>query len=192
MNCETSKELMMKYFDGEMDEAGEIQLREHLKVCRDCNDEFSCMGAIFTTLDAKVEIEPPEDFEARVMEKVASIEQQRREKSSKRVVLLYNCATLLSIILLFIFVADMKQVSVFSAFERLGEYFGSFSTVTAAVFGVVKDLAGLLVNALVVVADIAFSIVRSYYYVFIVLILTVLAIQRLIHYVGTRTGEEAE
>ena len=150
------------------------------------------MEAIFKTLDVKVEIEPPDDFEARVMEKVASIENQRKEKTTKRIVWLYNCATLLSIVLLFIFVADMKQVSLFSAFERLGEYFGSFSTVTAAVLGVVRDLAGLLVNAVAVVVEIAFSIVRSYYYVFIVLILTVLAVQRLIHYIGTHTGEGAE
>jgi predicted anti-sigma-YlaC factor YlaD len=192
VNCETSKELMMKYFDGELDEAGEIQFREHLKACGDCNAEFNCMEAIFKTLDVKVEIEPPDDFEARVMEKVASIENQRKEKTTKRIVWLYNCATLLSIVLLFIFVADMKQVSLFSAFERLGEYFGSFSTVTAAVLGVVRDLAGLLVNAVAVVVEIAFSIVRSYYYVFIVLILTVLAVQRLIHYIGTHTGEGAE
>jgi predicted anti-sigma-YlaC factor YlaD len=192
MNCETSKELMMKYFDGEMDEAEEIQFREHLNACGECSDEFNCMEAIFATLDEKVEIEPPDDFEARVMDKVTLIENQRREKSAKTIVWLYNCATLLSIILLFIFVTDMKNGSVISAFEKIGEYFGSFSTVTAAIFGAVKDLAGLLANAFAVVADVAVSIVRSYYYVFIVLILTLLAIQKLIHYIGTHTGEEAE
>jgi len=192
MNCDTSKEFMMKYFDGEMDEAEEKQFREHLKACSDCSEEFGCMEAIFSTLDEKVEIEPPDDFEARVMDKVALIENQRKERSEKRIVWLYNIATLLSIVLLLIFVADMKEVSVFSAFERLGEYFGSFSTVTAAIFGAVKDIAGLLIDVLAAVADIALSIVRSYYYAFIVLILAVLAIQRLIHYVGTHTGEEAE
>ena len=149
-------------------------------------------GSHLSTLDEKVEIEPPDDFEARVMDKVALIENQRKERSEKRIVWLYNIATLLSIVLLLIFVADMKEVSVFSAFERLGEYFGSFSTVTAAIFGAVKDIAGLLIDVLAAVADIALSIVRSYYYAFIVLILAVLAIQRLIHYVGTHTGEEAE
>ncbi|HOQ07120.1 MAG TPA: anti-sigma factor [Clostridiales bacterium] len=192
MNCDTSKDLMMKYFDGEMDEAEEKQFREHLKTCSGCRDEFSCMEAIFASLDEKVEIEPPDDFEARVMDKVALIEKQRRERSAKRIVWLYNLATMLSIILLLIFVADIKDVSIFSAFERIGEYFGSFSTVTAAISGAVKDLLGLLANALSAVADISFSIVRSYYYAFIVLILAVLAIQRLIHYVGTHTGEEAE
>lgn len=192
MNCDTSRELMMKYFDGEMDEAGEKQFREHLKTCGDCSDEFSCMEAIFASLDEKVGIEPPDDFEARVMDKVALIENQKRERSGKRIVWLYNFATLLSIILLLIFVADMKDVSIFSAFDRITGYFGSFSTVTAAISGAVKDLFGLLVNSLAAVADIALSIVRSYYYAFIVLILTVLAVQRLIHYVGTHTGEEAE
>ena len=86
----------------------------------------------------------------------------------------------------------MKYGSLISAFEKIGEYFGSFSTVTSAILGAVKDLAGLLANAFTVVADVAVSIVRSYYYVFIVLILMLLGIQKLIHYIGTHTGEEAE
>jgi len=183
---------MMRYFDGETDIAEEIQFKEHLNSCGSCGDEFRCMKAIFTTLDIKEEIEPPADFEARVMDKVAEIEQKRRERSSRRIVWLYNGATLLSIILLLIFVADIKQVSTFSAFEKLGAYFSSFSSATEAIIGVVKDILSLLANAALAVADVAFSIVRTYYYVFIVLILMLFGTQRLLHYVGTHGGREAE
>ncbi len=192
MNCETAKEYMMKYFDKEVDKDEEIQFTEHLKNCSSCSDEFNCMKAIFTTLDTKVEIEPPADFEAKVMDKVAVIEKERKEKSSKRIVWLYNGASLLSIILLLIFVADMKEVSVFSAFEKLGEYFNSFSSATAAIIGVVKDIFTLLANAVLAVVDVAFSIVKSYYYVFVILIMMLFGIQRLLHYVGTHGGGEAE
>lgn len=91
MNCDTSRELMMKYFDGEMDEAGEKQFREHLKTCGDCSDEFSCMEAIFASLDEKVGIEPPDDFEARVMDKVALIENQKGKEAGRGS---YGCITL--------------------------------------------------------------------------------------------------
>jgi len=192
MNCETANEYIMKYFDGEISEAEELQFREHLKNCGSCRDEFNCMKAIFTTLENKTEIEPPDDFEAKVMEKIAAIEEQKREKSARMIVWLYNGATTLSIILLMVFVADMKQVSVFSAFERLRDYFSSFSGTTAAIIGAVRDIFGLLANAAAAVAGVVFSLVKSYYYVFIALFLILFIIQKLLHYVGTRSGEEAE
>jgi anti-sigma factor RsiW len=192
MNCETSKDYIMKYFDGELSEIEEAQFRQHLKICPDCGNEFYCMQTIFAALGTKAGIEPPADFETRVMDRVASIEKERKEKRAKRIVWLYNASTLLSVILLLIYVADLKQVSILSAFDKIAGYFGSFSGAAAAVAGVVKDLFGLVSNALTVVADVAFSIVKSYYYVFLALIVFVLAIQRLLHFVGTYDGRKSE
>lgn len=192
MNCDISKEYMMKHFDGELNEAENKQFREHLKECSECNAEFHCMEAIFTTLDTKAEIEPPADFEARIMDKVAVIEKERREKNAKVIVWLYNGAMVLSIVLLLVFVADLKQVSLLSAFEKLGAYFSSFSSTAEAVLGVVGDLFALLGNALLAVIQVSFSIARSYYYVFIVLLAMLFVIQRLLNYVGTHSGRETE
>lgn len=192
MNCETSKEYIMKYFDGEHNDIEEAQFRQHLKTCVNCSEEFNCMEAIFTTLETKTDIEPPANFEAMVMDKVAVIEKDRKEKVSKQIVWVYNAATLLSIILLLVFVADLKQVSVFSAFIKIGEYFSSFSSAAAAVVGVVQDLFGLIGNALLAVLDVAFSIVKSYYFVFLALILMLFVIQRLLHYIGTYSGRETK
>ncbi len=188
MNCETSKNYSMKYFDGDLNDLEEVQFREHLKSCRSCSDEFACMEALFTTLGEQPDIEPPANFEALVMDKVNVIEQKRNEKNSKQIVLIYNAATLLSIILLLIFVADLKHVSVFSAFETIGEYFSSFSSAAAAVLGVVQDLFGLIGGAIMVVLDVAVSIFKSYYYVFLALVILLLGIQKLLHYVGTQAG----
>ncbi|MGE5613248.1 MAG: zf-HC2 domain-containing protein [Bacillota bacterium] len=192
MNCEKSKDYMMKYFDGELSHIEEAQLRQHLKVCPDCGGEFRCMESILTVLEEKVEIEPPKDFEAKVMEQVASIEKERNERSARRIVWLYNASALLSIVLLLIYVADLKQVSILSAFDRIAEYFGSFSGAAGAVFGVVRDLFSLVGNALLVVADVALSIVKSYYYVFLALLAIVFAIQRLLHFVGTYGWRKSE
>jgi|GEM_PF-627239 len=192
MNCEAAKEYIMKYFDGDQNGPEELQFRQHLKTCASCSEEFNCMEAIFRTLETKEEIEPPENFEALVMDKVNVIEKERKEKSENRIVWLYNGATLLSIVLLLVFVADLKQVSVFSAFQKIGEYFNSFSSAAAAVAGVVQDLFELLGNALLAVIDVAFSIVRSFYPVFMALAVMIFAIQRLLHYVGTHAGRETE
>lgn len=192
MNCEAAKEYIMKYFDGERNESEELQFKQHLNTCTSCREEFNCMEAIFNNLETKEEIEPPDNFEALVMDKVNVIEKERREKSEKRIVWLYNGATLLSIVLLLVFVADLKQVSVFSAFQKIGEYFSSFSSATAAVAGVVRDMFELLGNALLAVVDVAFSIVRSFYPVFMALTLMIFVIQRLLHYVGTHAGRETE
>ncbi|NLK87884.1 MAG: hypothetical protein GX279_10400 [Clostridiaceae bacterium] len=192
MNCDISKEYIMKHFDGDLKEAESVQFKEHLDKCSECNAEFNCMKAIFTTLDTKEEIEPPADFEAKVMDKVAIIEKERREKNAKTIVWLYNGAMALSIVLLLVFVADLKQVSLFSAFEKLGEYFSSFSSATEAVIGVVEDIFVLLGSALLAVIEVSFSIFKSYYYVFIVLLAMLFVIQRLLHYVGTHSGEETE
>jgi anti-sigma factor RsiW len=194
MNCEGSNEskYIMKYFDGELSEAEEEQFRQHLQNCSKCKEEFSCMETILTALGENSEIEPPANFEAAVMDKVTAFEEKRREKRSKLIVLLYNGTTLLSIILLLIFVADLKQVNVLSAFEQIGKYFNSFSSATTAVLGVVRDLFRLIGDVILVVINVAFSVIRSYYYVFLALIVILFVIQRLLQYVGMNVRREAE
>jgi anti-sigma factor RsiW len=192
MNCGTSKEYIMKYFDGELSDNEETQFRQHLKICPGCSNEFHYMESIFAELETKVEIEPPKDFEVKVMDRVASIERERKERSSRRIVWLYNASTLLSIILLLIFVADLKQVSILSAFDKIAEYFSSFSSAAGAVIGVVGDIYGLVSSALLVVADVAFTVFKSYYHVFLALLIIVFAIQRLLNYVGMYGWRKSE
>ena len=191
MNCQTSNDYIMKYFDGEINDIEEAQFRQHMKTCTKCSEEFSCMSEIFGSLEAANTVEPPEGFEASVMEKVEKVELARKDKNSRMLVLLYNAATVVSIILLMIFVADLKQVSVFNAFEKIGQYFGSFTSAAAAVFGVVGDIISLLTGVIGVILDVAVSIVKSYYYIFMTLIGLLLAIQKLYAYVAAQDGREA-
>jgi anti-sigma factor RsiW len=192
MNCQTSNDYIMKYFDGEINDLEEAQFRQHLKTCPKCSEEFNCMSEIFGSLETAETIEPPEGFEASVMEKVNKVELARKERNSRMLVLLYNAATAVSILLLMIFVADLKQVSVFNAFEKIGQYFGSFTSAAAAVFGVVGDILRILTGVAGVILDVAVSIVKSYYYVFITLIGLLLAIQRLYAYVAAQDGRKTK
>lgn len=190
MNCQTSNDYIMKYFDGEINDIEEAQFRQHLKTCSKCSEEFKCMSEIFGSLEAANTVEPPEGFEASVMEKVDKVVLARREKNSRMLVLLYNAATVVSIILLMVFVADLKQVSVFNAFEKIGQYFGSFTSAAGAVLGVVGDIFQLLAGVVGVILDVSVSVVKSYYYIFVTLIGLLLAIQKLYAYVAAQDGGE--
>lgn len=191
MNCEAAKNYMMKYFDQDRNEMEDARLAQHLKSCADCSEEFNAMSEIFGALESEGTIEPPEGFEAMVMEKVNAVEATRRERSSRMLVLLYNAATVLSIILLMVFVADVRQGSVFSAFESIREYFGSFSSIISAVFGVVSDIFGLLAGVVKVIVEVFVSIVKTYYYIFAALAVLLLAIQRLYAYVAASDGRKS-
>ena len=188
MNCEISKDYMMKYFDGERNDVEEARFRQHLKNCGKCNEEFNCMAEIFSSLETAGAVEPPEGFEARVMEKVNAVEDARREQSSRMLVFLYNAATVVSIVLLMVFVADVRQGGIVNAVESIKEYFSSFSGILAAVFGVVGDVSGLLAGVVVVILQVFISIVKTYYYIFAVLALLLLAVQRLYVFVEAQDG----
>lgn len=190
MNCENSNVYLMKYFDEELNEIEEAQMRQHLKACVKCNEEFSCMSEIFSAMRASGTAEPPEGFEAGVMEKVKMIEKARREADSNMLILLYNAATVLSIALLMVFVADLKQISIFNAFQKIGEYFGSFTNAGSAVLGVTGDMASLIIGIFRVMLDVALSIAESYYYIIVTLLALLLAVQKLIAVVTARDWRE--
>ena len=179
MNCEMSNDYIMKYFDSAINDIEEAQFKQHLNTCISCSEQFDCMNEILVTLESTGTAEPPEDFEARIMEKVDSIENTRKEKNANMLILLYNAATIISIVLLMVFVADLKQVSLFSAFEKIGQYLSSFSSATEAIIVVIAGIFRLIAGVVGVIFDVIFSIVKSYYYIFLTLIGLLIAVQKL-------------
>lgn len=180
MNCETSNELIMKYFDGEINDIEEVQLMQHIKSCKTCSEEFVCMKETFSALETSDEINPPEDFEARVMDRINAIEYSEKLKYSRFLVLLYNVASIVSIVLLLFYVADIRQVDIFAIAGRAQEYLGSFSNAASAVFGIARDIFGLVGSIFNSLFEICFTIVKAYYYVIIAMLALLAAIQRLL------------
>lgn len=191
MNCETSNELIMRYFDGEINDIEEAQLMQHLKACKTCNEEFRCMKEAFTALEAVSEIEPPEDFEVKVMDKINALVYSQKQSYSHMLVLLYNAASIVSIALLLFFVADIKQVDILGIAGRMQEYFGSFSNAASAVLGVVKDLFGLVASICNSLFVICFTIVKAYYYVILTMLAVLVVIQRLLVVFAVQDGRKA-
>lgn len=71
MKCVDSKNYIMKFFDRELNDIEEAHLKQHLKTCKDCSEEFNSLKEIFDIVEQESEIEPPEDFEIQVMSRIA-------------------------------------------------------------------------------------------------------------------------
>jgi len=70
MQCKEINELVMKYFDGYISELEYEMILKHNEKCTDCALEFRVLKEAIGTLEELPELEVPEDFEARVMERV--------------------------------------------------------------------------------------------------------------------------
>lgn len=70
MKCSESQNYMMKFFDREINDIEEAQFKQHLKTCTKCSQEFLSMRDIFADMEQDTAIEPPEDFELQVMNRI--------------------------------------------------------------------------------------------------------------------------
>lgn len=171
MNCKLSDEYMMKYFDGELNDIENAQLRQHMKTCKRCSQEFGGLDEIVKMLETDSLIEPPEDFEMKVMEKISTLEVSRSKATSRGLVLLYNFTTLVSVVLLLVFVAGLKEINLFGAFS-------SFSDFTAGIYAFATDAFNMVWGIVKAFIQVAVILVKTYYYVFITLLALLLAVQK--------------
>jgi len=178
MNCRLSEEYMMRYFDGGLNDIEIAQMKQHLKSCSKCSKEYEELNGIIDILETDGIIEPPEDFELQVMQKVKTLESEKRSRNSRWMVYLYNLTALVCAVLLLALVISFREVDAIRIAERIGEYFGSFTGFTDAVVHILKDgydIAEKVVRALFRVAAALF---KTYYYIFITLLALLLAVQK--------------
>lgn len=70
MKCNESQDLMMKFFDKNINDIEEAQLKQHIKNCNKCSEEFLSLKEIFSEIEQDSVIDPPEDFELQVMSRI--------------------------------------------------------------------------------------------------------------------------
>lgn len=61
MNCHAFKQLMSRYFDGELSDVESRELEDHLKRCRECGDELKCMDQCIRVIRKVMKEETPPD-----------------------------------------------------------------------------------------------------------------------------------
>ncbi|QNU67653.1 zf-HC2 domain-containing protein [Ruminiclostridium herbifermentans] len=89
MKCVDSQNFIMKFFDKELNDIEEAQLKQHLKNCKNCSEEFNSLKEIFDIVEQDSGIEPPEDFEFQVMSRITK-EEKIYKKTMDNNLFVYN------------------------------------------------------------------------------------------------------
>jgi len=71
--CDKYNDAMMKYMDGNLDNAEEAKLRQHMDACTDCAEDFAAYSDILQGFDNMEIVEAPADFAPAVMAQVSSL-----------------------------------------------------------------------------------------------------------------------
>ncbi len=175
MNCNEAQNHMMRYFDRDLNDIEQIELKQHLENCENCSEEFSNMKQIFTEIEQDTEsLEPPEDFELQVMnriEKEAYMYQKKKEDN----VFMYN---------ILLMAVSMIFVIVFGSilWEVLNKPIGLMQQ-THLTLDVVKDFLSAALSMIkglaIAVVGVTASIYKTYYYAYLILGILLLVTQGL-------------
>ena len=180
MTCNNAQTLMMKYFDKNINDIEEAQLKQHIKTCNNCTQEFTSLKDIFDLVEADTceKILPPADFEVQVMSRLKK-EVPLYSKYNGDNSYVYN---ILAIALSFVFVILLGGLllevikSPLNFIVMIEDFFSTAILYISLIFDAFK---GIIIATLAV----AVSAYQNYYYVYIVLALLLFVIQRIYVYI---------
>jgi hypothetical protein len=164
MNCKMAGEQILKFFDKDCSDIEAAKLRQHLKCCARCNDEFTGLSKVIKQLEETGEVEPPDDFEAGVMKKIASLERTTGKKH---------------IILLTVFLAVLVSVVAYKAAEQVNIKLEMLLSAGVVVYSAIMGIIGLVFDVLRTLLEANVVIIKSYYHVYVALLAMLLAIQKM-------------
>ncbi len=180
MTCNNAQTLMMKYFDKNINDIEEAQLKQHIKTCNNCTQEFTSLKDIFDLVEADTceKILPPADFEVQVMSRLKK-EVPLYSKYNGDNSYVYN---ILAIALSFVFVILLGGLllevikSPLNFIVMIEDFFSTAILYISLIFDAFK---GIIIATLAV----AVSAYQNYYYVYIVLAILLFVIQRIYVYI---------
>ena len=173
MRCNDSQNFMMKFLDKEINDIEEAQLKQHLKTCTNCSEEFSNLKEVFSYIEEDTAIEPPDNFEHQVMSRIKK-ETQMYKKGSDDGTFVYN---ILLVAVSFIFVILFggilwevlsSPVQYIQSFQSIVDYSKEFF---AAAVSMVKGIS-------IAIVGVTASIYKTYYYAYIILGILLFMIQK--------------
>ncbi len=135
MNCDQSNDYMMKYLDGDLSDKEHAELIHHINKCSTCCTEFQTYNSIVKSLEEDKGIEPPEDFEIKVMSKINLMDNQIKIKKEKRLVILCFLSSMLltcGIIACSVFFRDYVL--------EILQYFGIPESITYTVYAALSKI----------------------------------------------------
>lgn len=164
MKCVDSHNFIMKFFDKELNDIEEAQLKQHLKNCKNCSEEFNSLKEIFDIVEQDSGIEPPEDFELQVMSRIAN-EAKIYKKPIDNNLFAYNILLIsVSLVFVIIFAGTLWEIfktpiNLIQIMNRFVDYSRDFIVSAISMFrGIV-----------IAVSSVAASIYKTYFFGYIVL-----------------------
>ncbi len=156
MNCRSSRDSIIRYFDGLLDKKADTQLKSHLKTCPKCRHEFYAMDKFFKEMPRSQAQSPPAGFETDVMNRIARIENKKRERKGFLIAALYNCGAL-------IFIAG---ITLFTACpEALIPGVGFTSVLLSGTLEFAGRMISLAVRMTVIITNAGRALADSYFHV---------------------------
>lgn len=164
MKCFDSQNFIMRFFDKELNDIEEAQLKQHLKNCKNCSEEFNSLKDIFDIVEQDSGIEPPEDFEAQVMSRIAN-EEKKYKKSMDNNLFVYNIL-LVSVSMVFVIIIAgtlweifKTPINLLQIMNRIFEFSKDY------IVSAISMLRGIAIAILSVAA----SIYKTYFFGYIVM-----------------------
>lgn len=142
MNCNASNDYIMKYFDGEINDIENEQLKQHLKFCKKCNEDFKALNEIIGCIEEDILVEPPADFEANIINRVCALEASKKTLTNRIVIALYIVAAIALIGITSMFVNSIQNIDAIYVLKEIGEFLGFASSIAF----ILLDIANLILR----------------------------------------------
>ncbi|MDF2984793.1 MAG: hypothetical protein K0R50_303 [Eubacterium sp.] len=172
MKCNESQVLMMKFFDRNINDIEEALLKQHIRTCTKCSEEFLSLKEIFSEIEQDSAIEPPEDFELQVMSRIEK-ETVMYSKPTQQNDFVYN---ILLVAVSFIFVILFGGI----LWEAVKHPLALYQDVQIAT-EIAKEFLSAAVTMVkgigIAVMGVTASLYKTYYYAYILLGILLLVIQ---------------
>ncbi|HHV98356.1 MAG TPA: hypothetical protein GXX36_02080 [Clostridiaceae bacterium] len=179
MNCEQAELFMMKFFDGEYNELEYAIFEEHLKDCEKCALNFANMKEVLSAVETDAMMDPPENFETEVMEKVRRVKSAKRQKPAQWVVIAYKAAAVVSALLLAVFMYGKAGSNISSIMEQMDAYAIPLRGLIQTLLTIIMTLTDGVVDTLQILTLVGTAIVQEYVYILAALILMALGMKKL-------------
>lgn len=178
MNCKDIQNLSMRYFDGDLDDMEYARLRQHLQNCPGCLSEFEEMNQVMEAIKLN-EVEPPQGFEAKVMERVCQLEVIRNRRTKTVLTVLYSLTGLLLLMLGVAFAAGLKDLTVYEAVGQLGSYLNSWSGIMFTLYNILKIFYNMISGITDILLQVVIALTKTYYYIFAAMILMLFILKKM-------------
>ena len=177
MSCEQHSESIMKYFDGTLNDIEIKELKQHIKTCGKCNEEFEELSTILGFIENDNFIEPPEDFEIQVMTRIQRLEPNENRRLEMLMICLLGIATVFSLVLSAAFTYSVLGVSLFKLGGHIISAYTPFVGFVEMVGSVFRSVTSPVVNVAKALMEIGIGIATNYYYIVVLLVVLLFAVQ---------------